>query len=55
MNLVGILTSGPKVPATASNAVANLGGRYIGHCIAGEVWVEPKLEVEIARKIWSGG
>lgn len=51
MNLVGIITPGPKVPATASNAVAYLGGRYIGHRQAGEIWVDPKLDPELARKI----
>jgi ATP-dependent Lhr-like helicase len=51
MNLVGILTPGPKVPAIATNAVAYLGGRYVGHRIAGEVWVDPKLDHEAARKI----
>ena len=25
--------------------------RYIGHRVAGEVWVEPKLEIETARRI----
>jgi len=51
MNLVGILTPDPKVPAIASNAVAYLGGRCIGHRVAGEVWVDPKLDPEIARKV----
>jgi len=51
MNLVGILTPGPKVPAVASNVIAYLNGRYIGHRIAEEVWVDPKLNVEIARKV----
>ena len=50
MNLVGILTPGPKVPAIASNAIAYLDGRYIGHRVAGEVWLDPKLDPEIARK-----
>jgi ATP-dependent Lhr-like helicase len=51
MNLVGILTSGPKVPATASNAVAYLNGRYTGHRIAGEIWIDPKLDTETTHKI----
>jgi len=51
MNLVGILTTGAKVPAIATNAVAYLGGRYVGHRVAGEVWVDPKLDHETARKI----
>ena len=51
MNLVGILTPGAKVPAIATNAVAYLGGRYVGHRVAGEVWVDPKLDQETARKI----
>jgi len=51
MNLIGILTPGPKVPATASNAVAYLNGRYVGHRVAGEVWVDPKLDSEVARKV----
>lgn len=51
MNLVGIVTPGAKVPATAANAVAYLGGRCVGHRIAGEVWVEAKLDLEIARKV----
>jgi ATP-dependent Lhr-like helicase len=50
MNLVGILTPGAKVPAIASNAVAYLNGRYVGHRVAGEVWVDPKLDLEVARK-----
>jgi ATP-dependent Lhr-like helicase len=51
MNLVGILTPGPKVPAVASNVIAYLNGRYVGHRIAGEVWVDPKLDTEIAQKV----
>ncbi|MBI3596311.1 MAG: DEAD/DEAH box helicase [Nitrospirae bacterium] len=51
MNLVGILTPSAKIPAIATNAVAYLGGRYIGHRVAGEVWVDPKLDSEIARKL----
>jgi ATP-dependent Lhr-like helicase len=51
MNLVGILTPGAKVPAIASNAVAYLGGRYVGHRVAGDVWVDPKLDHETSRKI----
>jgi ATP-dependent Lhr-like helicase len=51
MNLVGILTPGAKVPAIATNAVAYLGGRYVGHRVAGEVWVDSKLDHETARKI----
>jgi len=51
MNLVGILTPGAKVPAIAANAVAYLGGRYVGHRVAGEVWVDPKLDDETARKL----
>jgi len=51
MNLVGILTPGPKVPAVASNAVAYLDGRYIGHRIAGEIWVDPKLNREVSQRI----
>jgi ATP-dependent helicase Lhr and Lhr-like helicase len=51
MNLIGILTPGPKVPATASNAVAYLDGRYVGHRIAGEIWLDPKLDSEVARKV----
>ncbi|HEY5593807.1 MAG TPA: hypothetical protein VIL61_01440, partial [Nitrospiria bacterium] len=51
MNLVGILTPGAKVPAIATNAVAYLDGRYVGHRVAGEVWVDPKLDLEIAQKL----
>jgi ATP-dependent Lhr-like helicase len=51
MNLIGILTPGPKIPAVALNAVAYLGGRHVGHCVAGEVWVDPKLDQEAAHKI----
>ena len=51
MNLVGILTPGAKVPAIASNAVAYLGGRYVGRRVAGEVWVDPQLDHETARRI----
>ena len=51
MNLVGILTPGPKVPAIASNAIAYLDGRYIGHRVSGEVWVDPKLDSEVAHKV----
>ncbi|MBI3810648.1 MAG: DEAD/DEAH box helicase [Nitrospirae bacterium] len=51
MNLVGILTLGAKVPAIASNAVAYLGGRYVGHRVAGEVWVDPRLDSEVAQKL----
>jgi ATP-dependent Lhr-like helicase len=51
MNLVGILTPGAKVPAIASNAVAYLGGRYVGHRVAGEVWVDPRLDHEVSRKV----
>jgi hypothetical protein len=51
MNLVGILTPGAKVPAIAANAVAYLDGRYVGHRQAGEVWVDPKLDAEVSRKV----
>jgi ATP-dependent Lhr-like helicase len=51
MNLVGILTPGPKVPAIATNAVAYINGRYVGHRVAGEVWADPKLDHETARRL----
>jgi len=51
MNLVGILTPGAKVPAIATNAVAYLNGRYVGHRVAGEVWVNPKLDNETAHRL----
>jgi hypothetical protein len=51
MNLVGILTPGPKVPAVASNVIAYLNGRYIGHRVAGEIWLDPKLESDVAHKV----
>ena len=28
-----------------------LSSRYVGHRVAGEVWVDPKLESEVARKV----
>ncbi|HET6370852.1 MAG TPA: hypothetical protein VFG95_06620, partial [Nitrospiria bacterium] len=51
MNLVGIVTPGPKVAATASNAVAYLGGKHVGHRQGGEVWVDPKIDTSIARRL----
>ncbi|MFQ5598610.1 MAG: DEAD/DEAH box helicase [Nitrospiria bacterium] len=54
MNLVGILSSGPKVIASASNAVVYLGGRHVGHQQGKEVWIDPKLDEQTAEKISQG-
>jgi len=54
MNLVGIVTRGIKVTASASNAVAYLSGKHVGHRQGKEVWIEPELEEETAEKISQG-
>jgi ATP-dependent Lhr-like helicase len=51
LNLVGILTPGYKIAATASNAVAYLDGKYVGHREGGEIWIDPSVESERARRL----
>jgi len=54
MNLVGILTPGPKVKAAASNVLAYLGGRYVGSRQGKTTWIDPALDEKIQAK-FSGG
>lgn len=54
MNLVGILIPGNRVMASASNSVAFLGGRYVGHRQGKETWIDPNLEVETSEKVMRG-
>jgi ATP-dependent Lhr-like helicase len=51
LNLIGILTPGPRVTATVSNAVAYLGGQCAGHRQGTEIWIDPKLDPETVRMI----
>ncbi|MCI0527542.1 MAG: DEAD/DEAH box helicase, partial [Nitrospira sp.] len=51
LNLIGILTPGPRIPAQVSNIVAFYGGTFVGSSKGGDVWVEEKLDREISEKI----
>jgi len=51
MNLAGIVTPGAKVTASASNAVAYLGGKVVGHRQGKEGWVDPNLDEIMMSKI----
>ncbi len=54
MNLIGILTSGSKVTASASNTVAYLGGLHVGHRQGKVLWIDPKLGEESKEKVSQG-
>ncbi len=54
MNLVGILTPGPKVTSSASNIVAYLGGLCVGHRQGKDRWIEDALDDEIANQVSQG-
>jgi ATP-dependent Lhr-like helicase len=51
LNLIGILTPGPRIPAQVSNIVAFYGGMFVGSSKGGEVWVENGLDVGVAEKV----
>ncbi|MFQ5596410.1 MAG: DEAD/DEAH box helicase [Nitrospiria bacterium] len=54
MNLAGIVTPRAKVTASASNAVAYLDGKVVGFKQGKEIWVEEKLDEEIAGRLAQG-
>ena len=51
LNLIGIITPGARVTASASNAVAFYGGRFVGFRQGKESWVSETLDQETARKL----
>jgi ATP-dependent Lhr-like helicase len=51
LNLIGIVTPGPRVTASASNAVAFYGGQFVGSRQGKESWLSETLDREIARKL----
>ena len=51
LNLIGIVTPGPRVTASGANAVAFYGGQFVGSRQGKEAWVSETLDPEIARKI----
>ena len=51
LNLIGIITEGPRVTANTSNIVAYYGGKFVGYSKGNETWVEEKLPEEVARKV----
>ncbi len=51
LNLIGILTPGPRIPAQVSNIVAFYGGAFVGASKSGEVWVSDELDGEVAENI----
>lgn len=51
LNLIGIVTPGPRVTASAANAVAFYGGRHIGSRQGKEVWLSEALDEENRRKL----
>ncbi|MEC4677258.1 MAG: ATP-dependent DNA helicase, partial [Nitrospirota bacterium] len=54
MNLVGILTPGPKVKASASNVLAYLGGKHVGHRQGKETWIDSALDGELRTRVLQG-
>ncbi len=54
LNLVGILSLGPKVAASASNVLVYLGGKHVGHRQGKETWIDPGLDDETAGKVSEG-
>jgi ATP-dependent Lhr-like helicase len=55
LNLVGVVTAGPRIPALASAAIALLEGRLVASYQCGEVQfhapLEPEQQVELGRAI----
>lgn len=51
LNLIGILTPGPRIPAQVSNIVAFSGGMFAGASRGGEVWVSDGLDSGIAESL----
>jgi len=52
--LVGILSPGAKVSASASNVLAYLGGKHVGHRQGKETWIDPTLDGEMAASVSQG-
>ncbi|MEW6324933.1 MAG: hypothetical protein AB1515_06055, partial [Nitrospirota bacterium] len=51
LNLAGILTPGPRVPAQAGNVMALHGGAVAGSLQGGDVSIRPQLGPELERDI----
>jgi ATP-dependent Lhr-like helicase len=51
LNLIGIITQGPRIPSLASNILAFYGGSWVGSTKSGEVWVSEKLNQENANRV----
>jgi hypothetical protein len=51
LNLIGIITPGARVTASAANAVAFHGGQFVGFRQGKETWVSEGLDREVARKL----
>jgi ATP-dependent Lhr-like helicase len=51
LNLVGIVTDGPRVPATASNALVYHQGRLVGFHQGGETHITAEASAEMAAAL----
>ncbi len=51
LNLIGIVTPGPRLPALSSNIAAFYGGAHVGSSKGGEVWISGVLEPDQAKTV----